>query len=120
MKYDISDELIDSEHFPQGSVERAHYDARDRETFDPVSASSEAAFAAARMALMGAGKLTPEQILRTRSFKAHMENVRYSQSASSDDEGVRQHDTAASDAEFSEDAHSNEGDDEEDSWAPAD
>jgi len=115
MKYDISDELIDSEHFPQGNVERAHYDARDRETFDPVSASSEAAFAAARMALMGAGKLTPEQILRTRSFKAHMANVRYSQSASSDDERVRQHDATASDAEFSEDTHSKEGD-EEDPW----
>lgn len=73
MRYDLPENEIDG-----GIIENRPIVRVSTPESDADSMAQTASYAAARMALMAAGKLTPEQVVRTRrSFGSASPNVRY-------------------------------------------
>ena len=62
----MNPEHFDYKQYPDGNMDhRPHYDLGNDDQI-----AGESAYAAARMALMSAGKLTPEQVIRTSEYHA--------------------------------------------------
>ena len=82
LRKDIALEDIDCAQYPDGDFD--HRPSYELGHSDQIA--GESAFAAARMALISAGKLTPEQVVRTRDFK-HDWSARKSRYDSASDSG---------------------------------